>query len=571
MINVTSFKNAFAYPPVWVLGAATGGAVAWAGELSGASILAGAVVGILLTVFVSWLISASQHIAELDSELRESRRRELGLRTLLNCAEAIVWRCDNSGQRVYTNQTWTKFTGQSEDDSEKLGWREMIHADDLSHYDTTLRLATLEKSGGNAEYRIRRDSGGWMHVMERFVPVLDEQGEFSGLIGAAVDISDRKRLEADLRQQLEDLQNVLEAINKRSEDLKVHHQRLEQRTAKAVERERTTCEYLAALSGDLRKPCGEIRDAVGVLRQTDLIEQQKLDVERIRNASIKLNAVVERSVELAALDEQAGSGIDIESCDLRELIEQVTDHLGEQASQLGIHLASSIEGSVPAVVKTDPYRLRRVILLLWSGAMQFAKKGALRLNVTTDGKSGATAHLLFSVLLPTKSVTQDALDRAYYPEQSLDSESGGLGLVRCQRIAEQLGGRIGVERDEEGAANFWLKLNVPTVDAGLDGRRAHNRLAQEAIRSSLGLVLDLSKGGMRVQSKKLPEDTVYDVELADDEDTILLRAETAWSNKTGFRRFEIGVKFIDMSSELEARLANLGTRNRVRRVFEAAA
>lgn len=570
MINAVPFRSAFEYPPAWLMGALSGAGVAWAGDWTLSVVIAGAVIGLLLTTLVGLIVASAHRINELDDELREMRRLEATLRGMLHGAEAVTWRCDDSLNRLFVSSAWKRLTGQGEIDAADRGWRQMIHAEDLSHYETSLKLATMEQTGGEVEYRLRSDEGGWVHMFERFVPMIDEQGEFAGLIGIAVDFSQRKRLEADQRQQIEDLQSVIAALNQRSDSLASKHEQMERRTTQAIQREQDVCEYLAALSGELRHPVSEIRDAAGVLKQTELGEQQRADVRRVADAASKLDDFVERSIELTALDEQAGSGIEIDTCDLRAIIEQVTDHLSDQARQQHVHLASHVHGSVPALVKSDPYRLRRVLLMLWGSAIEQARKGTVTLDVTSEGKSGTTAHLVFSVMLPSKSMSQEVLDRAFYPEQSLDSEGGGMGLGRCQRMAEHLGGRIGVERDESGAANFWFKLNVPVTDASLDGRRAHNRLAQESIRSNLGLVLDLSKGGMRVQSRKLPEDEVLDVELSDDEDTLLLRAEVAWSRKTGFRRFEIGLRFIDFGGELEARLTSLATRNRVQRSFEAA-
>ncbi len=570
MWNAVPFKSAFEYPPAWLCGAVIGGAIVWAGALAIPAVIAAAIVGLLTTALIGWVVASANHINELKDELCTMRRLEEMLRTTLDSAAAVTWRCDDALRWQFVNSNWSCMTGQREEDALDRGWRQMIHAEDLSQYETSLKLATMEQAEGEVEYRVRSDDCGWLNIFERFVPHLDNDGEFAGLIGVGVDFTARKRLEADQRQQIEDQQRVIAALNQRSDGLAAMHAQMQQRRDEAIQQQQNVCEYLAALSGDLREPVMEIRDAAGLLNQAQLEEQQRIDVVRLNNAAGRLDTILERSIELTALDEQAAGGIDIQECDLRSIIGQVTDHLRDDAREQNVSLSAAVHGSVPALVKSDPYRLRRVLLMLWSGALENSRKGSLTLDVTCESKSGSTAHLLFSIMLPAKSLTQDSLDRAFYPEQAMDCEGGGMGLGRCQRLAEHLGGQIGIERDENGAANFWFKLNVPAVDASLDGRRSHNRLAQESIRSSVGMVLDLSKGGMRVQSRKLPEEDVLDVELADDEDTMLLRAAIAWSRKTGFRRFEIGFKFVDLTGELEARLTNLATRNRVRRTFEAA-
>jgi len=570
MFNAINFKAGLDYPPAWIVGAAAFGGIAWAGSLQTAPIIVGAAVGLAVTLLIGWLIGTAKHAEQRADELRDTRRREAEWRDMLQTMQAIVWQCDASLNRTFVNAAWTQRTGQQDRDALDAGWCDLVHTDDLSHYQASLRLATIEHEPGDAEYRLRTRDGDYVHVLERFVPLRDEDGAFTGLLAVAVDVTQRRRLEAELRQHIDDLQRVIESLNDRADDLVSRHEQLLVSRDAEHQHVQLIHEYLAALSTDLRTPLRDVHDAAGLLRASDLDEQQKTNVQRITDALRSLDAIAERSVELTALNEDLDAGIEIEQCDVRGLVERAADQLAGEAHDLNVRLACRIEGSVPALVNTDPMRLRRVLLMLWGAALQFVRKGTLTLEVSCDAKSGPTAHIVFSIMLPPRTIAQEVVDRAFYPEQPLDSNSGGLGLGRCQKLAEQLGGRIGIERDESGAASFWFKLNAPSVDAALDGRRSHNRLSLESVRSNLGLILDLSKGGMRVQSRRVPEDSIVDVEISDDEDTLLLRAEIAWSKKIGFRRNEIGIKFLELTPELEARLTQLATRNRVRRTFEAA-
>lgn len=570
MWNAINFKAGLEYPPAWIVGAAAFAGIAWAGSLSNVAILAGAIDGIAVTLLVGWLAATARSADELEAELRDTRRREMTLHDRLESMQAVVWQCDGSLNRTFVSGAWTELTGQCEGDALNAGWRDLVHTDDLSHYQTSLRLATIEHEAGEVEYRTRTKDGAYVTMLERFVPVRDSDGAFTGLLGVAVDITQRKRLEADQRQHIDDLQNVVGSLNERADELVAKHEQFAEQRELAEQREQSMCDYLAALSADLRHPVGDIRDALGLLRQSDLDPQQKTNVQRLNDAVDSLSVLAERSVELTALNAGVDEKLEVESCDVRELVERVTDQLRDDADAVRLRLTSTVEGSVPAQVQTDPLRMRRVLLLMWRAAMTLVDRGVVTMCVSSEGKSGATAHLVFNVQLPAGSVSEESIERAFYPQQSLDSEGGGLGLGRCQRLAEQLGGRIGIERDERGAAGLWFRLDVPAVDAALDGRRSHNRLAQESIRCNLGLILDLSKGGMRVQSRRIPDESVVDIEVSDDEDVLLLRAQVVWSKKIGFRRNEVGLKFLDLSSELEARLANLGARNRVRRTFEAA-
>jgi hypothetical protein len=97
----------------------------------------------------------------------------------------------------------------------------------------------------------------------------------------------------------------------------------------------------------------------------------------------------------------------------------------------------------------------------------------------------------------------------------------------------------------------------PTSPALSDSRRRFGRLRCEEVSCSLGAVLDLSAGGMRVASPKskwFPLGDEVTVTLFGNSTSLLIRARIAWSRKTGWRTGEIGLMFLDMSPEARASL-----------------
>ena len=161
------------------------------------------------------------------------------------------------------------------------------------------------------------------------------------------------------------------------------------------------------------------------------------------------------------------------------------------------------------------------------------------------------------------------MERAYYPADPVQGEEPGLGLAGPRHIAERLGGKLGVEQSRPGTTKVWFTMPVDVVYWSLEGRRAHGRLPQELIGCSLGTVLDLSLGGLRVQMKTVPEGTV-ELELHDEEDQVELLADVCWTKRVGFGRHEVGFRFRGLTPQITARISRLATRNRLRRVLDAA-
>ena len=94
-----------------------------------------------------------------------------------------------------------------------------------------------------------------------------------------------------------------------------------------------------------------------------------------------------------------------------------------------------------------------------------------------------------------------------------------------------------------------------------DCRRSSGRQRLEALTSSLGPVLDLSAGGMRVLSKKHREGEL-EVTLTSFGKKFRVLAKVAWSRRVAFRRHVVGLSFMNVSAENVKILNNLSCDHR---------
>lgn len=103
---------------------------------------------------------------------------------------------------------------------------------------------------------------------------------------------------------------------------------------------------------------------------------------------------------------------------------------------------------------------------------------------------------------------------------------------------------------------------------GRDPRRAHNRLRVELVDSNLGPILDLSRGGARIFTRK-PRTGRIALTLTTHDDTLTVDADAIWSRKLGWRRYELGVQFVDLSPDDAERLTTICLNASVRRTLHA--
>ena len=82
----------------------------------------------------------------------------------------------------------------------------------------------------------------------------------------------------------------------------------------------------------------------------------------------------------------------------------------------------------------------------------------------------------------------------------------------------------------------------------IDRRRTGRRKRADEIFSNLGTVVNLSPGGVRIRSSRRLHGT-QTFELWAGNVRVKVRAEIVWTRKTGFRRHEIGMRFLDLTTD----------------------
>lgn len=97
-------------------------------------------------------------------------------------------------------------------------------------------------------------------------------------------------------------------------------------------------------------------------------------------------------------------------------------------------------------------------------------------------------------------------------------------------------------------------------------RRRFGRLPQEVLTSNIGVVLDLSAGGMRVLARRLPAQRVA-ITLRGYSLPGPLIAEAQWSRRIGMFRHEIGLRFPDPPANVTQVLTQIAATHRLRRVM----
>lgn len=144
-----------------------------------------------------------------ESERLASARSEAKFKALADSAPMLVWQCNRNGRCTYVNQSWVKFRGRTVEEELLTGWLKGVHPDDRKQLTDAYRDAAEKREPFRVEYRLRRGDGTYRWLLSSGVPTYDEAGAWSGYVGSAMDFTDRKIAEDQLKASEAQLRNII--------------------------------------------------------------------------------------------------------------------------------------------------------------------------------------------------------------------------------------------------------------------------------------------------------------------------------------------------------------------------
>ncbi len=275
-------------------------------------------------------------------------------------------------------------------------------------------------------------------------------------------------------QILQTLRDTLAQSRGAQEELQRYKQHLEQvveeRTAdlviardQALAASRVKSAFLANMSHELRTPLNAILGFSNLLRDGRASVQQRHDLDIINRSGEHLLGLVNDVLDVAKV-EAGRSQLEVTPCDLGRLIEDVKEMVEPRALQKGLALRVE-RPQAPLCVRTDPSRLRQVLINLLNNAVKFTDRGSvtLRMKAAPAIETGEVL-LMFEVEDTGEGIAagdQAAIFDAFVQASAAKRHEGaGLGLTISRQIIELMGGTIEVESVHGQGSRFRAEIKV---------------------------------------------------------------------------------------------------------------
>ncbi|MFO1462870.1 MAG: two-component system sensor histidine kinase CreC [bacterium] len=214
--------------------------------------------------------------------------------------------------------------------------------------------------------------------------------------------------------------------------------------------------YVQSLTHELKSPIAAIQGAAEILQETVDPAQQAKFLANIRGESARMHQIVERMLELAALESRRELQ-DLETLDLSQILQQVLERFRGPLLEKGLQVKTSSQGDLRLV--GEAFLLESAVQNLLQNAIDFSPPGAtLALELTERGDQLALTLADQGPGIPDYAQAR-IFDRFYsLPRPDTGRKSSGLGLSLVREVARLHQGEITFQNRSEGGAVATLTL-----------------------------------------------------------------------------------------------------------------
>ena len=373
---------------------------------------------------------------KLEMELAQAKEQQY--RTLIENLPQKVFSKDKDSVYIFCNENYAKdlkikpedIVGKTDHDFFPTYLAEKYREDDKRVMESG-KTENIEE-----EYVVIKDflRGAQKTVVNTIkVPIRDKDGNVTGLFGLFWDITERRRIEDELRM---------------AENLKISSE--------------IKSKFTSMVSHELRSPLSVIKESINLvmeglvgsitLEQKDVLNTAKNNIDRL---SRLINNVLDfQKIEAGKVEP------DIKEYDLNEVVLQTGREMDILAKEKGLGFTVKIDKSIPRI-KFDKDRIVQVLTNLLSNAVKFTEKGGVFVGTAREDNM---AHVMVEDTGP--GIQAEDIHRLFQTFERLGDDDGkrrggtGLGLAISKEIIQAHNGKIWAESRFGKGSTFHFALPI---------------------------------------------------------------------------------------------------------------
>lgn len=367
-----------------------------------------------------------------DQALAEVRVHELRYRQMADLLPISLFETDLDGNLIYINHRFELSFEYTARELTNINIQDIL--DKALVAETTGEIPRIEGYETFASTKSGKQFPVLVYITDR-----RKNNQLLGLRGVVVDITDRVKI-------IEDLQSAKN---------------------KAEESDRLKSAFLANMSHEIRTPMN------GILGFTDLLKDEIKDnhkartyIAQVQNSANLLLKLIDDIIDISII-ESGKVVVKKEKFELNQFLDDIYHHYVATLSKKGDDVRFILEKGTSGqlLVRTDPFRLKQVLINLINNAIKFTHHGFIHVSYTIQNES-----LKFAVRDSGIGIPQEKLNMIFERFRQVDETPNrqyggtGLGLSISQNLVNLLGGHIHVESEEGKGSLFHFTIPLDVME-----------------------------------------------------------------------------------------------------------
>jgi two-component system CheB/CheR fusion protein len=402
------------------------------------------------------ILVAIEDITEHKQKEELLEERETWFRNMANQAPVMIWVSGSDRRKNFFNDTWLQYTGRKNGEEQGIGWRKQIHIDDIQRYLEVFNDSYEKQCTYVQEYRLRRADGEYRWVLEIGKPIIGSENSFSGFIGSCTEIHDKKILNEELEQRVNDRTIALKEMNQELERSNVELQ-----------------QFAYVASHDLQEPLRKnliYADRLLSIKE-ELPPSAASYIDKIMTSSERMRNLIEELLEFSKISKENK----FELTNLHQLVQKLLSDFEIIIKEKNATLTFD---NLP-IIKAVPVQMEQLFHNLISNALKFSKANeppqiqlsshALEQKAITN--LGLDPNVRYvEIVVSDKGIgfSENYKEKIFEIFHRLNSKQDypgtGIGLALCRKIVNNHGGKIFAESAEMEGTKFHIIL--PYQSAG---------------------------------------------------------------------------------------------------------
>lgn len=412
--------------------------------------------------WVSWALAVMLMLGSIsliwNSRLKKQIRQRLRAqeqlsdqlvfqRALLDGIPNPIYVRDLKGRLISCNRSYEESFGVS---FEQMSGRRLIDVDLIPHSSAQQMhadyLRLLETQQPVFADRRMELFGRLIDAYQWTVPFYSADAQLQGLLGGWIDITERKRLEAELTEARQQAEQANEAKSA----------------------------FLATMSHEIRTPMGAIIGLLELEREQAVLrgDTPSEGLEVAYQSASELIDLIGDSLDLTKI-EAGNMQLALAVTPLRKFFDGIYRMFKASAESKGLELSLEFADQAEGDYWLDPMRLRQVMHNLLGNALKFTREGSVVLKVDI---SGAPQRPCFRISVQDSGIGIDTEQQhlMFQPFVQASDSTGahyggtGLGLSICKQLVELMGGHVSLKSEPGTGTCVTVEVSLARVAPGRD-------------------------------------------------------------------------------------------------------